>query len=356
MIRGKRWEDVLKVSYENALAYYRAAKEQYAIFRFTRMEEYDSNIFEVLKSVNVSVMADRRAEDAERTEKVLDDAQYLMGKINIVGTQKTLNETQTRRLLNSWGAGAPAEVIAKALDVRNQSNLDSIFHRLNYDFYRALSLGAVAISSIDNNVNLDDVRWDFKIPDKNKFGVEKAGELTLKDIEKVMRASKNSLRAIYMDAETFDSLATDQELVKAYAASKQVMMEVGRLLEDQVNEYMDRRFKAKIYIMDETFIRELDSGTREDVEGWKPGMVTFTPSSEVGATAHTQTVDAIARQLNPNDKSYLGIEDASILLRNYSVSEENKTFKIWTMAETHAVPVLENSDGIYQIDINKTEA
>lgn len=359
ILQGKKWNDVLQVSYENALAYYRAKQDQYGIFKFMRKEEYDTNIFEVLESVNVSVMADRRTEDSERTEKTLDDMKYLIGKINIVGTQKTLNETQTRKILNDWSKNAPVDVIARTLDVRNQANIDAIFHRLNYDFYRTLSLGVVSITSIDNggnNVNLDGVTWDYQIPTANKFGVKTQGKLTLEDIDKVMKASKSTVRSIFMDATTFDTLAQDEGLVKAYAASKNSLMELGSLLPDQVNEYMDRRYKATIYIMDETFTKELQSGHKQDVEGWKAGTVTFTPSSEVGAIAHTQTVEAIARNLNPNDKSFLGIQDLSILLRNYSVSEENKTFKIWTMAETHALPVLENSNGIYQIDTTKIEA
>lgn len=308
-------------------------------------------------SVNNNVVAaDVVAMDSSLPLKKRDSLRKADGDIPKIGMKLSLNETTMNELniLLSMG-GQDSEVIKKLFGDTDKV-IAGVWERLEYMHHEALSTGYTLVPDQDNP-GLG-IRVDFGHPDENKYGVttvwtDTTNAKPIDDINHVLakaRENGDSLRYILMDVNAWNQFKANAQVKQEYAF---YLGFVGTNIPnvpslDKANEFLSSSYSVSITVIDRNVMVE-KNGKRKSIKPWADNAVVFLTDMMVGTLTYGRLAEETFQ-----DKSvdYAKVDDF-ILVSKY---HKNDPIKEFTSSQALVLPVINNVDSIYIMDVSDAEA
>ena len=298
------------------------------------------------------VAADFVAMDSPLPLKARDSISQAGGKLPKVGIKRFLKESEINALNVMEAQGGQADEIRRRLAQDPVFCSVGIDERNEYAFLSGLSNGYVAVKDEDTPDALMRLRFDY--PEKNKFGVEDVSEgLTVDDLKNVIsKADENgdTIITFWIAKSAYDALRKTQgakELVATYNGqtySSTTILPVPT--SSRFNEaFADETGGVTFRVIDRSVILEKD-GKRNSVKPWNPNMVIGTCNEMVGALVYGR----LAEQTNPVEGVTYQTVDTYKLIAQFSKTDPLREA---TTGQAYVLPVIENVDQIYQIDVTE---
>lgn len=222
------------------------------------------------------------------------------------------------------------------------------------NFLTALSEGCVVVKDADSTSG--DLRIDFGYPEKNGFGVQTSGELTLDDIEKVLDAATNrgnTVTTILLAESIYKKLRQTRaakELVANYNgqsftdATPLPVPTATRFDEAFADQYGGVTFKPiKRTIMEER------NGQQIPKHPWDKNRVIYINRDVVGSLVWSNLAEKTAPVSGVN---YSTIDDYKLISSYRTTNPLTES----TAGQMRALTVIENVDSIYYQDLTKVDA
>ena len=303
-------------------------------------------------TVNLSyVAADYVSVDSPLPLKARDTIAQAGGKLPKVGIKRFLKESDINALNVMEAQGGQAAEIRRRLVQDPVFCATGIDEQDEYAFLFGLSNGYVAVKDEDTPDAL--LRINFGYLDRNKFGVADVAEgLTIDDLKNMKEAADghgNTIIQFWIAKSTYDKLRKTngaKELVAQY--NQTVYVNVANLpvpTTSRFNEAFEDETGASFRIIDRSVIKEKD-GVRTSVKPWNPNMVVGVCSTMVGALVYGR----LAEQSNPVEGVQYQTIDTYKLIAKFSKTDPLMEA---TTGQAYVLPVIENVDQVYQLDVTK---
>lgn len=299
------------------------------------------------------VAADYVAVDSPLPLKARDSISKATGKLPKVGMKRHLKESEINALNVMEAQGGNALEIRRRLVSDSVACSVGIDERNEYAFLYGLSNGYVAIRDEDNPKAL--LRISYQYLDDNKLGINDITEgLTVDDLKRVIERAENdgnSIQQFWLSKTTFDALKkTDsaKELVATYngqtydSATKLPVPTASKFQEAFLDET-----GVSFRIINRT-VRLESNGNKKPVKPWNSNMVIGVCNTMIGALVYGR----LAETSHPvNGVQYTTLETYKL------ISEYSQTDPLieTTAAQAFVLPVIEDVDSIYQIDITLSD-
>lgn len=303
-------------------------------------------------SVNTTyVSADMVAMDSPLPAKNRDSIAHANGTLPKVGMKKILRETQINAINIMKAQGASFTSIANKLTNDPVACSVGIDEKNEANFLTALSNGIVIVE--DENNTGTGLRINFNYMPENCFGVEVPNFISYDDIKNVLSkadADGNSITTIMLALSTYNAIRQTQwakELVANYRG--QTVVE-GTKLPVPTASLFDEAFAddnngIKFLKVDRTVISE-KNGKRKPYKPWNANKIIFLTTEEVGALVW----GTLAEKTNPVSGVVYSTVDEYKLISKYS---KNDPLQEFTSGQALVLPVIENVDQIYSLDITE---
>lgn len=303
-------------------------------------------------SVNTTyVSADMVAMDSPLPAKNRDSIAHANGTLPKVGMKKILRETQINAINIMKAQGASFTSIANKLTNDPVACSVGIDEKNEANFLTALSNGIVIVE--DENNTGTGLRINFNYMPENCFGVEEPNFISYDDIKNVLSkadADGNSITTIMLALSTYNAIRQTQwakELVANYRG--QTVVE-GTKLPVPTASLFDEAFAddnngIKFLKVDRTVISE-KNGKRKPYKPWNANKIIFLTTEEVGALVW----GTLAEKTNPVSGVVYSTVDEYKLISKYS---KNDPLQEFTSGQALVLPVIENVDQIYSLDITE---
>lgn len=300
------------------------------------------------------VAADVVAMDSPLPIKNRDTIAHSNGKLPKIGMKKVLKETEINTINIMKNKGDKFTTIASKLSADAIACSTAIDEANEKNFLEALSNGIIAVEDTENTGTA--LRVNFGFLADNCFGVNTVGELTIDDIRKVLEkadADGNTIEVIFIAKTTYDKLRATRgakELVADY--NGQIYTDNTSLKTPSPSQFeaaFEDNFGCKFEVISRSVIVE-KNGQRKTIKPFNANKVTFVVNaSEVGALVYSQVAEAT----NPAEGVKYQTIDGYKLISKYSKVDPLQEF---TASQALVLPVLENIDQIYSIDITEAQA
>lgn len=303
-------------------------------------------------SVNTTyVSADMVAMDSPLPAKNRDSIAHANGTLPKVGMKKILRETQINAINIMKAQGASFTSIANKLTNDPVACSVGIDEKNEANFLTALSNGIVIVE--DENNTGTGLRINFNYMPENCFGIEVPNFISYDDIKNVLSkadADGNSITTIMLALSTYNAIRQTQwakELVANYRG--QTVVE-GTKLPVPTASLFDEAFAddnngIKFLKVDRTVISE-KNGKRKPYKPWNANKIIFLTTEEVGALVW----GTLAEKTNPVSGVVYSTVDEYKLISKYS---KNDPLQEFTSGQALVLPVIENVDQIYSLDITE---
>lgn len=228
------------------------------------------------------------------------------------------------------------------IDEKNEAN-----------FLTALSDGVVIVE--DENNTGTGLRINFNYLPQNSFGVETAGTISSDDIKRVIAkadADGNSITTIAISLSTYNKMRQEQwakELVANYRgqtfdSNTKLPVPTATLFDEA---FADDNNGITFLKIDRTVISE-KNGKRIPYKPWNSNKLIFLTTQEVGALVW----GTLAEVTNPVAGVIYSTVDEYKLISKYS---KNDPLQEFTSGQALVLPVIENVDQIYSLDISEAQ-
>lgn len=183
---------------------------------------------------------------------------------------------------------------------------DGVAARLEWIALKEISLGKVTFTTSNNAAIVSEYNVDYLVPASNKIGVNTAysgtsGKPLTVDFPRAIKLGKSLYGAKYkfafMNVETFDKLADQEEVVKRCATVVENIantQDVPSL--EAVNNYLAKKketFKGlQIIVIDQDITIELADGSRTTGNPFEDDVILFSESKVLGNTWWKKPIDA----------------------------------------------------------------
>ena len=299
------------------------------------------------------VAADYVSVDSPLPLKARDTIAQTGGKLPKVGIKRFLKESDINALNVMEAQGGQASEIRRRLVQDSVVCSNGIDEQNEYAFLFGLSNGYVAIKDDDTPDAL--LRLKFDYPEKNKFGVaDTSVGLTIDDLKKMKDgadANGDTIIQFWIAKSTYDKLRkTDgaKQLVANY--NGQVYTSVANLptpTASRFNDAFEDEMGATIRVIDRSVIKE-KNGVRNSVKPWNPNMVIGVCSTMIGALVYGR----LAEMSNPVSGVQYQTLDGYKLIAKFSKTDPLLEA---TTGQAYVLPVVENADQVYQLDVTKAQ-
>jgi len=317
-------------------------------------EQYSTTLkWETLSTIRSIVAADVVSMSSTLPLKKRDSLQRATGDVPKLGMKMSLNERELNDIYNMIARGASESTIVARIFNDLDKVTRGVYERLEYMFLEQLSTGVFTVDD-SNNVGTG-VRLSIGYLDKNKFGVEKRwgnpDAKPLTDIEKVItRAGEdgNTITTIVLSKKTYNQMRKSTEAKELFAQSIGFTgANIVAPLPSQFNNIMSDQFGVKFIVVDRAIKHERD-GKQTTVYPFSDDSVVFLTSDNVGSVYYGTLVE---ERTPVSNVQYQKVGNY-ILTSKFS---HNDPYEEFTSSQALAVPVLENVDNIYLLDIKGTE-
>jgi len=300
------------------------------------------------------VAADVVAMDSELPLKKRDSLQAATGDLPKLGIKMRLGEKQLNNLNLLKARGNKEAQIVQKMTNDAVKCVTGIDERNEAVFLQGLSEG---ITLVDDEDNIGTgIRVDFKYPDKNKFGVIKRWRgkdiRPISDIMRVIKAASddnNTVSTVMMSKEAYDLMIQSNEAKELAANYSGILVLENSILPTPLPPLFDAAFSSrtgcKIKIVDRVVKIEKD-GKVKNIKPWNTNKVIFLPSEQVGALVY----GTLAEETNPVNGVNYTKANPYVLVSKYS---KNDPLQEFTSAQALCLPIIENVDQIFQMDITE---
>lgn len=294
------------------------------------------------------VAADYVAIDSPVPLKARDRISVANGKLPKMGMKKHLKESQIIALRMMEAQGGQTAEIRRKLAQDPVSCSVGIDERNEYSFLYGLSNGYVAVRDDDNPKEL--LRISYQYLEDNKLGINSTKEgLTVDDLKNTIdRAASdgNTIIQFWIAKTAFDALKKTQgakELVATYnGQSYDSNTKLPTPTTSKFQEAFEDETGVTFRIINRT-VRLEEDGVRRSVKPWNKNMVIGVCNTMIGALVYGQVAEATNRV---NGVTYQQIDYK--LISQYSTTDP---LMETTAIQAYCLPVVEDVDTIYQIDI-----
>lgn len=305
-------------------------------------------------SVNTTyVAADMVAMDSPLPPKARDSVAHANGTLPKVGMKKILRETQINTINIMKAQGASFTNIANKLTNDAVACSVGIDEKNEANFLTALSDGVVVVE--DENNTGTGLRIDYGYLPQNCFGVEVSGDISSDDIKRVIAkadADGNSITTIALALSTYNKIRQTQwakELVANYRgqtfdSNTKLPVPTATLFDEA---FADDNNGITFLKIDRTIISE-KNGKRNPYKPWNANKLIFLTTQEVGALVW----GTLAEVTNPVQGVVYSTVDEYKLISKYS---KNDPLQEFTSGQALVLPVIENVDQIYSLDISEAQ-
>lgn len=308
------------------------------------------------------VAADMVAMDSPLPLKVRDSISSASGTLPKIGMKKQLKETQINainimkaHLSMATGEAAKTQkqrIFNKILDDGVACSV-GIDERNEANFLAALSDGVILIED-EKNTGIG-LRVDFGYLKENSFSVEKKGEINGDDIERVLTKANdegNSLSAIAIAKSTYNKIRKSNWAKKLVADYKELSYSNESLLPVPNTANFDEAFESEygltFFKIDRSVTYE-KNGVRKSYKPFNENKLVFLSSTDnVGSLVW----GTLAEDTNRVDGVEYSTVDQYKLISRYSKTDPLQEF---TNGQALVLPVIENVDQIYIIDITESQ-
>jgi hypothetical protein len=305
-------------------------------------------------TVNLTyVAADFVAVDSPLPVKARDSIGQAGGKLPKIGIKRFLKESDINQLNAMDAQGGMTQEIRRRLAQDPIFCATGIDEQNEYAFLSGLSNGYIAVKDEDNPDAL--LRINFNYLDKNKFGIADAEKgLTVDDLKYMKEKADehgDTIIEYWMAKSTYDKLRkTDSAKVLVANYNGQVYTSVNNLSSptaNRFNEAFTEETGATIRVIDRSVVRE-KNGVRTSVKAWNANMVIGVCNSMIGALVYGR----LAEQTNPVPGVQYTTIDTYKLIAKFSKTDPLLEA---TTGQAYSLPVIENADQVYQLDITKVQ-
>lgn len=294
------------------------------------------------------VAADYVAIDSPVPLKARDRISVANGKLPKMGMKKHLKESEILALRIMENQGGQTAEIRRKLAQDPVACSVGIDERNEYALLYGLSNGFVAVRDEDNPKEL--LRISYKYLDDNKFGINSKKEgLTVDDLKNAIdRAANdgNTIVQFWIAKTTFDALKKTQgakELVATYnGQSYDSNTKLPTPTSSKFQEAFEDETGVTFRIINRT-VRLEEDGVRRSVKPWNKNIVIGVCNTMIGALVYGQVAEASNLV---NGVTYQQIDYK--LISQYSTTDP---LMETTAVQAYCLPVVEDVDTIYQIDI-----
>ena len=183
---------------------------------------------------------------------------------------------------------------------------DGVAARLEWIALKEISLGKVTFTTSNNAAIVSEYNVDYLVPASNKIGVQTAysgtsGKPLTVDFPKALKLGKSLYGAKYkfafMNVETFDKLAAQEEVVKRCATVVENIANTQDVPSLEAgNNYLAKKketFKGlQIIVIDQDITIELADGSRNTGNPFEDDVILFSESKVLGNTWWKKPIDA----------------------------------------------------------------
>lgn len=294
------------------------------------------------------VAADYVAIDSPVPLKSRDRISVANGKLPKMGMKKNLKESEILALRIMEAQGGQTAEIRRKLAQDPVACSVGIDERNEYALLYGLSNGYVAVRDDDNPKEL--LRINYQYPEDNKLGINnKKGGLTVDDLKNAIERATNDGNTIiqfWIAKTTFDALKKTQgakELVATYnGQSYDSNTKLPTPTTTKFQEAFEDETGVTFRIINRTVRLEEDGG-RRSVKPWNKNMVIGVCNTMIGALVYGQVAESTNRV---SGVTYQQIDYK--LISQYSTTDP---LMETTAVQAYCLPVIEDVDSIYQIDI-----
>ncbi len=307
-------------------------------------------------SVNYNIVAaDVVAMDSPATLKKRDSLGSASGDITKMSMKMKMTEKNLSDIDILKNKNVQTKVIVDKIFNDEVRLILGIHERIEWIFLKGFSTGLTVVED-ENNVGVG-VRIDYGYKPENKFGVvakwsDSENARPMDDLKRILKEAKavgNRPRYMYMDEGAFDSLAECKQVKEQYAFT---MGFVGTTIPtpdfEQVNGLLSRRLGITIIIIDRTITIE-KNGVRTVHTPWEANNVILTDSTNVGKLFY----GILAEETRKSPKAMYTKSGNFIMMKKWSTDEP---FAEFTSSQALAVPVIDNVDAIYLMNVEEDSA
>lgn len=297
---------------------------------------------------NNYIAADYVAIDSPVPLKARDRISVANGKLPKMGMKKHLKESEILALRMMEVQGGQTAEIRRKLAQDPVSCSVGIDERNEYALLYGLSNGYVAVRDDDNPKEL--LRISYQYLEDNKLGINSTKEgLTVDDLKNAIdRAASdgNTIIQFWIAKTAFDALKKTQgakELVATYnGQSYDSNTKLPTPTTSKFQEAFEDETGVTFRIINRT-VRLEEDGVRRSVKPWNKNMVIGVCNTMIGALVYGQVAEATNRV---NGVTYQQIDYK--LISQYSTTDP---LMETTAIQAYCLPVVEDVDTIYQIDL-----
>lgn len=300
------------------------------------------------------VAADMVSMDSPLPIKSRDAIAHANGSLPKIGMKKIMFESDINAVNIMKAQGAEWTNIANKLTSDPIACSVGIDEQNEANFLIGLSDGIVAVE--DENNTGTALRIKFGYLPENCFGVETQNELTLDDIKRVLAYADNNgdtIVTIAIALSTYNKLRQTQgakELVANYRgqtfdSNTKLPVPTASLFDEA---FADDNNGVGFLKIDRSIISE-KNGKRKPYKPWNPNKLIFLTTEEVGALVW----GTLAEKTNPVEGVVYSTVDEYKLISRYRTTEP---FTETTSGQALVLPVIENVDQIYSLDISEAQA
>lgn len=300
------------------------------------------------------VAADMVSMNSPLPIKSRDAIAHANGSLPKIGMKKIMFESDINAVNIMKAQGAEWTNIANKLTSDPIACSVGIDEQNEANFLTGLSNGIVAVE--DENNTGTALRINFGYLPENCFGVETQNELTLDDIKRVLAYADNNgdtIITIAIALSTYNKLRQTQgakELVANYRGqtfdnNTKLPVPTASLFDEA---FADDNNGVSFLKIDRSVISE-KNGKRKPYKPWNPNKLIFLTTEEVGALVW----GTLAEKTNPVEGVVYSTVDEYKLISRYRTTEP---FTETTSGQALVLPVIENVDQIYSLDISEAQA
>lgn len=297
------------------------------------------------------VAADMVAMDSPLPIKKRDSIAHFNGRLAKIGMKKAMTETDINTINIMKAQGASWEQIAKKLSDDAIACSTGIDEKIEYNFLQAFSKGYCLIED-ETNTGIG-IRIDFGYKDENTYGVASVGtidEQSIKNVIKAADAKGDTITTIAIAQSTYDAMRQQnwaKQLVANYRGmtytSATTLPVPSATIFDEA--FADDNNGIKFLKIDRSIIIEKD-GKQKPVKPFDATRLVFVTTEQVGSLVW----GTLAEKSRPvQGVVYTTIDDYKLIAK-YSKADP---FQEFTYGQALVLPVIENVDQIYILDITQ---
>ena len=307
------------------------------------------------------VAADMVAMDSPLSPKKRDSIARSNGELPKIGIKKILRETQINAInimrahLSNASTDAAKKsvlnrIITRMLDDGTACSI-GIDERNEANFLTGLSDGIIIVEGDDKNTGIG-LRVDYGYLPEHSFGAVTTGEVTGDDIERVISKANddgNSISVIMLALSTYNKMRQSQwakELAANYRGqtfgnNTKLPVPTSTLFDEAFSD----QYNGISFLKIDRSVTYEKNGKRVSYKPWNANKLIFLPSADnVGSFVW----GTLAEATNPvNGVEYTTVDEYKLISR-YSKTDPLQEF---TNGQAICLPVIENVDQIYSLDI-----